>query len=67
MHNAGYFGLTDTSFSRIYGTTNRQGIFLSDTKDGFGIEHTSYFPELENLYERLYTSNAYDLNYLLAL
>ena len=60
VHNAGYFGLTDTSFSRIYGTTNRQGIFLSDTKDGFGIEHTSYFPELENLYERLYTSNAYE-------
>ena len=58
--NAGYLGLTDVSYGRIYGTDNRQGIFLSDTKEGFGITHHSLFPGLESLYEKLYTSNAYE-------
>lgn len=57
--NAGYLCLTDTSFARIYGTENRQGIFLTDTKDGFDVHHRSFFPTLEQVYEQLYTENKY--------
>lgn len=58
--NAGYLGVTDVSFARIYGTDNRQGIFLTDTKGGFDIRHRTFFAPLENLYEKLYTSDAYE-------
>lgn len=63
--DSGYLGITDTSFAEIYGTENRQGIFLSDTKGGFDVTHTSLFPALESLYEKLYTSN--DYQYVLGL
>lgn len=63
--NAGYLGITDTTFAEIYGTDNRQGIFLSDTKPGFDITHKSLFPPLESLYEKLYTEN--DYQYVLGL
>lgn len=58
--NAGYLCLTDISFAKIYGTENRQGIFLTDTKDGFDVYHRSFFPALEQLYEELYTKNKYE-------
>lgn len=57
--NAGYLSLTDTTYSRIYGIQNRQGVLLSDTKEDFGVEHTSLLPGLENLYETLFTENRY--------
>lgn len=63
--NAGYLGITDTTFAEIYGTDNRQGIFLSDTKSGFDVTHRSFFPLLESLYEKLYTEN--DYQYVLGL
>lgn len=59
--NAGYLGLSDVSFAEIYGTTSRQGIFLTDTKEGFNITHHTYLPWIENLYEYLYTSNKYEM------
>ena len=58
--DAGYLSLTDTTFGRIYGTSNRQGIFLSDTKEGFDIHPVSFLPILEKLYEKLYTENKYE-------
>lgn len=57
--DAGYLSVADISFSEIYGTSHRQGIFLSDTKQGFGIEHIPMLPRLEKLYEKLYTENDY--------
>ncbi len=66
--NAGYLSITDVTFAEIYGTNNRQGIFLTDTKEGFDVFHVSYFPALERLYETLYTKNKYEniigLNFL---
>ena len=56
----GYLSLTDTTFGRIYGTSNRQGIFLSDTKEGYDIHPVSFLPILEKLYEKLYTENKYE-------
>lgn len=58
--DAGYLSLTDTTFGRIYGTSNRQGIFLSDTKEGFDIHPVSFLPTLEKLCEKLYTENKYE-------
>lgn len=58
--NAGYLSLTDITFGRIYGTSNRQGIFLSDTKEGYDIHPVSFLPILEKLYEKLYTENKYE-------
>lgn len=58
--DAGYLSLTDTTFGRIYGTSNRQGVFLSDTKEGFDIHPISFFPALENLCEKLYSENKYE-------
>ena len=42
-----------------YGLEDRQGYLLTDTKSGFGVEHTSLFPKLEALYERLFSANEY--------
>lgn len=57
--NAGYLGITDYTFAEIYGKENRQGVLLTDTKEGFRIEHRSYLPKLEQLYEYLFTENEY--------
>ena len=58
--DAGYLSLTDTTFGRIYGISNRQGVFLTDTKEGFDIHPVSFFPALENLCEKLYSENKYE-------
>ena len=57
----GYWFMDDTSQASHYGVglEGRQGYLLSDTKQGFGVEHTSYFPALEQLYENLFSANAY--------
>lgn len=61
QHNLGYLYILDISSSRIYGYTleERQGYLLTDTKQGFDIEHKSFVPILEKVYERLYTTNKY--------
>ena len=58
--DAGYLGLTDTTFGRIYGTANRQGVFLTDCKEGFDIHPVSFLPALEDLCEKLYSDNKYE-------
>ena len=57
--DAGYLCLADTTYARIYGTEDRQGLFLSDTKPGFDIEPDSRFPLLETIYEELYSADKY--------
>lgn len=59
QHNLGYFYIFDISHAQIYGIVNRQGYLLTDTKSGFDVEHISFFPPLEKLYEFLFTSNNY--------
>lgn len=57
----GYWFVDDLSQARHYGQglEGRQGYLLSDTKEGFGVEHQSLFPALETLYERLFSANEY--------
>lgn len=61
QNNLGYLYLWDVSHAQIYGKdlNGRQGYLLTDTKQGFGVEHRSLFPALENVYEILYTTNEY--------
>lgn len=61
QNNLGYLYLWDVSHSKIYGNDleGRQGYLLTDTKQGFGVDHRSQFPALENIYEILYTTNKY--------
>ena len=60
-NNIGYWYLDDLSHSQIYGVglAERQGYLLTDTKQGFGVEHLSLFPPLEQLYELLFSANKY--------
>ena len=57
--NAGYLSVTDITYSEIYGKSMRQGVLLSDTKEGFDIDHYSLLPIVEDSYELLYTDNQY--------
>jgi len=59
--NRGYWWLDDTTHAAIYGEglATRQGYLLSDTKKGMGVEHTSLFPPLETLFEKLFSNNEY--------
>lgn len=61
LNTCGYWWLNDVSHAQTYGMglEGRQGYLLSDTKPGFGIAHTSLFPALEGLYERLFSANEY--------
>lgn len=65
----GYWWLDDTTHARIYGEglEDRQGYLLTDTKQGFGVTHTSYFPPLERLLERLFSANEYQRIPILSL
>lgn len=69
QHNLGYFYIGDETHSTIYGKTaeGREGYLLTDTKGGFDVVHTSYFPVLEKLYEYLYTINNYQNLFVLKL
>lgn len=66
LNNLGYLALSDTSHAEIYGAEleERSGYLLTDTKEGFGVTHTSYFQPLETLYEHLFSANEYQ-DYLL--
>ena len=61
IHNAGFFYIGDQSHAEIYGADleERSGYLLTDTKQGFGVEHISYLKPLENLYETLFSANEY--------
>lgn len=61
LNNMGYFYIGDTTHAEIYGADleERSGYLLTDTKEGFGVEHRSYFGKLENLYEKLFSANQY--------
>lgn len=67
--NLGYWYIFDTTNANIYGSSleSRQGFILTDTKDGFGVEHKSYFEPLENLYEKLFSSNKYQNYFIIFL
>ena len=64
LNNAGYLYIWDETNAEIYGADSqtRQGFLLSDTKTGFGINHISYFPNLEavmNICFQRTTTNRY--------
>lgn len=65
----GYWYLLDESGGEIYGygLDQRRGFFLTFTMPNYGIEHVSYFPALENLYENWFSLNEYKKNPLLFL
>ena len=60
MLDAGYLGLTDTSYAYI-----KPSLFETGIKDGFGINPTSYATLLKETYEILYTERAYLNNIVL--
>ena len=57
----GFWFMDDTSQASHYGVglEGRQGYLLTDTKEDLGVEHISYFPGLESLYENLFSANHY--------
>lgn len=59
--NQGYWYVDDTWSSRIYGegANTRNGYMSTGHRDGFDVIHISFFPSLENLYERLFSANEY--------
>ena len=61
LNSQGFWFVDDTSQATHYGVglEGRQGYLLTDTKEGFGVEHISYFPALERLYEQLFSANEY--------
>ena len=61
LNNMGYFYVGDITHAEIYGADleERSGYLLTDTKEGFGVEHKSYLEKLENLYETLFSANQY--------
>lgn len=60
-NSMGLWFVDDTSNAAAYGEAleDRQGYLLTDTKGGYQVEHTSYCPALEQLYERLFSANEY--------
>lgn len=71
LHNTmGFWYLFDTTNAQIYGygLEKRQGYLLTDTKPNLHVEHVSYFPALEELYENLFSANKYwDIPWLFIL
>lgn len=65
----GYWWLDDTAHARIYGEglESRQGYLLTDTKEGFGVNHISLLLPLETLYEKLFSANEYQSIPILSL
>jgi len=59
--NSGNLYIFDHTNAQIYGfgLEQRQGFLLTDTKPGFGVEHTTKFAALENYSERLFSANEY--------
>lgn len=58
--NKGMWDVGDTSFAEVYGKGERLGGYLQTSyKDGYRVYHKSHFPQLEALYEKLFTDNRY--------
>lgn len=57
----GYWDINDVSHSEIYGIdmVTKKGYLLTGYKEGFNVEHKSYFKQLESLYEWLFIENNY--------
>lgn len=57
----GFWFVDDLSQGRHYGVSleRRTGYMMSNTMEGYGVEHTSFFPALEREYERLFSANEY--------
>lgn len=57
----GFIDITDKTHAKIYGHNpeDRQGYLRTDTIEGYNVEHTTYFPLLESVYEKLYSENMY--------
>lgn len=61
INNGSYLCIVDDTFASIYGTDpdERLGIFQTDIKENSYLYLDSKFEALENIYEKLYTSNDY--------
>ena len=63
--NIGYYYLYDKNIARIYSSEEKsnyrsdKGLFITDTKEGFGVKNHSYIEPIEKLYEYLFTENKY--------
>lgn len=57
----GDWSLDDISTAHVYGASMelRTGYLLTGTAGGYGVEHKSLFPALENLYEEWFSGNGY--------
>jgi len=57
--NQGNIFLDDISHAHVYGTNpeERKGYLITSVAKGYGVEHYSLFPWLENIYEDLFTLN----------
>lgn len=57
----GDWSLDDLSTAHVYGASMelRTGYLLTGTAMGYGVEHKSLFPALENLYEKWFSGNEY--------
>ena len=69
LNTQGYWWLDDTTHAKMYGEglDERQGYLLTDTKQGFGIQHQSLLKPLETLYEKLFSANEYQRIPILSL
>lgn len=58
--NKGMWDVGDTSFSEVYGKGKRLGGYLQTIyNNSYKVNHKSHFPQLEALYEKLFTDNRY--------
>ncbi|MBO5337285.1 MAG: hypothetical protein J6A94_09190 [Lachnospiraceae bacterium] len=57
--NQGNIFLDDVSHAYVYGTNpeERKGYLITSVAKGYGVEHYSLFPWLENIFEDLFTLN----------
>lgn len=59
--NQGNLSLEDVSNAYVYGASleSRMGYLITNTAQGYGVEHHSLFPQLEAHYENLFSINEY--------
>lgn len=68
LHEGAWY-IGDSSHAKIYGEglEFRQGYFPTEIKDGFGFQLNSKLPQLEHLFEVLFSGNAYRMIPILPL
>lgn len=59
--NQGNLSLEDISNAYVYGASleGRMGYLITNTAQGYGVEHHTLFPQLETYYEQLFSINEY--------